>query len=864
MRITGRTTCLLLSALSLSMLCPDARGGTVYVDDDGPADFNNIQAGIEAANDGDTVLVASGEYVITEPITFRGKAITIRSEAGPDETTIRMGAPSDIHRGGVVIFENGETVESVLQGFTITGGNGFWVSSISAYAGGGITFDASSGTVENCVIVQNRVEASGGGILCAYASSPRILGCTIAENSAGVSGGGVFSWHGASPTVTDCTIMKNSARDDAGGGLHSGTNSSVTITRCMISENYAAKHGAGIMSWDNSSVILINCTLTKNSSDSEEGAVFCGQNSSMTITNCTIVGNFASSECGALLCWQNASVTIKNSILWGNIAPQGGEVRVRNGGVITISNSDVAGGRTGAIIDGGGTLNWGEGNIDADPRFACFGYLDDKGTRDSSDDVWVDGDYHLKSEEGRWDPNSESWVIDDITSPCIDAGDTNSPVAAEPFPNGGIVNMGAFGGTAEASKSPSGLHARYGGGTGEPDNPYLIYTPEHMNTIGLHDEDRDKHFKLMADIDLGGLGARDFNIIGVFPSPFKGVFDGNGHTISNFTYISTDVDGIALFSQVEGAQAEIRDLGLINPAVDAGMVDPDVNSGKGNRAGSLVHYLRAGTLSRCYVQGGSVSGDLQVGGLVAYNRYGTIADCRSTADVAGSRDVGGLVGYNENGGTITSCHAISIVTGEGAVGGLAGNNDGTIQDSSAMGDVMGDSNVGGLVGYNDRHGTIEGSYSTGRVTAVCYVGGLVGKCHGDLTNCYSTGTISGGRYVGGLVGFLSGLVTDCYSTGHVTHEPIEGFGGNPRISGLVGSGYDFNDVLQSFWDIGTSGQTMSFGGTGLTTAEMQTAGTFLEAGWDFVGEIENGTDDIWWIDEGGDYPRLWWELIPDN
>ena len=53
--------------------------------------------------------------------------------------------------------------------------------------------------------------------------------------------------------------------------------------------------------------------------------------------------------------------------------------------------------------------------------------------------------------------------------------------------------------------------------------------------------------------------------------------------------------------------------------------------------------------------------------------------------------------------------------------------------------------------------------------------------------------------------------------------------------------------------------TTGNGGTGLTTAEMQTAATFLEAGWDFIGETENGTDEVWWIDEGQDYPRLWWE-----
>jgi hypothetical protein len=80
---------------------------------------------------------------------------------------------------------------------------------------------------------------------------------------------------------------------------------------------------------------------------------------------------------------------------------------------------------------------------------------------------------------------------------------------------------------------------------------------------------------------------------------------------------------------------------------------------------------------------------------------------------------------------------------------------------------------------------------------------------------------------------------------------------------LVGSGNP-DTVIRSFWDIKTSGRTTSVGGTGKTTAEMQTTSTYLDAGWDFVDETANGTEDIWWIDEGNDYPRLWWELIPEN
>jgi hypothetical protein len=67
----------------------------------------------------------------------------------------------------------------------------------------------------------------------------------------------------------------------------------------------------------------------------------------------------------------------------------------------------------------------------------------------------ANGSFHLKSQAGRRDPFTESWVQDDVTSPCIDAGDPNSPIGLETFPNGGIINMGAYGGTAEASKSPA-------------------------------------------------------------------------------------------------------------------------------------------------------------------------------------------------------------------------------------------------------------------------------------------------------------------------------------------------------------------------------------------------------------------------
>ena len=139
------------------------------------------------------------------------------------------------------------------------------------------------------------------------------------------------------------------------------------------------------------------------------------------------------------------------------------------------------------------------------------------------------------------------------------------------------------------------------------------------------------------------------------------------------------------------------------------------------------------------------------------------------------------------------------------------------------------------------------------------VGGLVGRCSpGEIIDCYAQGGVDGRWYVGGLVGTNgsrmgkdSGNIRNCYSA-----AAILGNGG-----GLLGADWG-GKVRDCFWDIDASGRTTSHGGEGKTTAEMQTAGTFLRAGWDFVDESTNGIYDIWKITEGQDYPRLWWE--PDQ
>jgi hypothetical protein len=145
-------------------------------------------------------------------------------------------------------------------------------------------------------------------------------------------------------------------------------------------------------------------------------------------------------------------VSIVNSI----ITNSNNEITTNNV-KISLDYSLLSGGPS-SIVDPNNNVTWGVGNMSLDPCFAEPGHWDINGTPDDpNDDFFVAGDNHLKSRAGRWDPITQSWVKDDVTSPCIDAGDPASPIGLEPFPNGGRINMGAYGGTVEASKSYFGI-----------------------------------------------------------------------------------------------------------------------------------------------------------------------------------------------------------------------------------------------------------------------------------------------------------------------------------------------------------------------------------------------------------------------
>jgi hypothetical protein len=177
--------------------------------------------------------------------------------------------------------------------------------------------------------------------------------------------------------------------------------------------------------------------------------------------------------------------------------------------------------------------------------------------------------------------------------------------------------------------------------------------------------------------------------------------------------------------------------------------------------------------------------------------------------------------------------------------------------------IIGSGNyVGGLAGHNDWT-TVSRCFSMGAISGNEAVGVFVGANSGIIKNCYSKGTAVSNGDVGAFVGRVGycqdggcycGSIYNCYSVSSAI--------GVDSVGGLVGSN-ECGVVVDSFWDIERSGWTASDGGIGETTSKMQTAGTFLDAGWDFMDEMTNGTEEIWWILEGQDYPKLIWEL-PDG
>jgi Disaggregatase related len=256
-----------------------------------------------------------------------------------------------------------------------------------------------------------------GGGLHIDGGSVTIRQCTFRGNYAYEYGGGAYV-AGFAPRIQQSTFVGNTAGNRGGGAY---TDTDVLLQGCVFQGNTALAGGAVLRSDNDLDLYLVNCTVADNRAF--EGTPM--------------------SETSAGYVWY---ADIYNSILWN--PRYEANYKVFTSGVY---HSDVHG-----EIDLG---RYSEGALEADPCFVAPGFWtdpNDLGIEADPNDpsaVWIAGDYHLESQAGHWDAASQSWILDEVTSPCIDAGDPASLIDDEPGPNGARINMGAYGGTPEASKS---------------------------------------------------------------------------------------------------------------------------------------------------------------------------------------------------------------------------------------------------------------------------------------------------------------------------------------------------------------------------------------------------------------------------
>jgi parallel beta-helix repeat protein len=307
-----------------------------------PEYYPTIQAAIDAAENGDTIILAPQTHLVSSSlgIDLEGKKITVRSTNPRDPEIVNSTIIDCRSQGRAFIFQTAEDQNSTIAGLTITNGAMFL----------------------------------GGAIYCYNNSSPSITDCVIVNNSAFMGGAIVCANNGSHPEIKRCWIKANSAAF-GGGGIYC-TGGSPRIRNCIISGNFAP-YGGAIYSYNPSEPVIDNCTIT---------------------------GNTASDSAGGIYCYNASNLALNNTVLWRDVAGHAPEILVGSGNAdlttsIRIAYCDIQDSEQSVICNSDGAIDWGQDNIDLDPRFvdaAC----------PSGNNVCAAGDYYLLP-----------------SSPCIDAGD---------------------------------------------------------------------------------------------------------------------------------------------------------------------------------------------------------------------------------------------------------------------------------------------------------------------------------------------------------------------------------------------------------------------------------------------------------
>jgi hypothetical protein len=485
MRYRHRLCIVVLVTAALALIAPGrqdplAAGATIHVDAGATSGANNgtswddaytdLQAALDAAEAGDQIWVAEGTYtpsaehggtgdryrsfqLMNSVALYGGFDPSVGDTAFEDRDweanpTVLSG---DLNGDdGADFANNGENSyhvfyhpvgtdldgTAILDGFTVSDGNANGDSPHNQ--GGGMYNASSSPALTNCVFESNSGDAYGGGMFNDL-SSPALTNCTFSGNSAAHYGAGMYNTNSSSPALTGCNFEDNSA--DYGGGIFNHEGSAPALTNCSFSANLAGTFGGGMYNTGGSSPVLTGCAFSANSASGANGAgggmynddstpvltncTFSGNSasnygggmenitSSPVLTNCTFSGNSAGESGGAMDNYDNSSPTLTNCTFFGNWATYGGGISNLSDSSPVLTNCILWADTPEEILNGDSastplvTYSDIQGGCDADPRNVCgAGNIE-------SDPLFVDpgnGDLHLGPD-----------------SPCIDAGDNDSP-----------------------------------------------------------------------------------------------------------------------------------------------------------------------------------------------------------------------------------------------------------------------------------------------------------------------------------------------------------------------------------------------------------------------------------------------------
>ena len=434
-----------ISGCVLVLCCSLANAALIHVGADGTGSFPTIQEAIDAAADGDEIVLAVGTYTGegNKNLSLGGKTITLRS-TNPGSASVVAATIIDCEGQGRAfrLYATYETPATVIDGLTITNANE-----------SGIQLYRSSPTIRRCIIRNNSNDGSGGGIWSRL-SGAQVIECRIVENSSGEAsgtGGGIYLDRPSGATIAHCTVSRNVSLY-YGGGIECSRSGDAVIRNCLITDNTTVYHsGAGISIWYNSSPVIANCVVSGNLAHgtfADGGGICCSNGSNPTLRGCLVMGNEATESGGGIYatcpmriqhctivdnwaggtgggihcCGGEAELSLSNSILWDNTSPglYGRQLVVAGSGswgfaAAEVGYSNVQGGQGSVVVDPGATLDWGSGNISGAPLFA-------------------DADWRVSGD-----------------SPCVDAGDPNwTPDAGETDLDGhtrvlcGLTDMGAY------------------------------------------------------------------------------------------------------------------------------------------------------------------------------------------------------------------------------------------------------------------------------------------------------------------------------------------------------------------------------------------------------------------------------------